>query len=475
MARLSNALPAIGAARLRMTRPVLWILSLLVFGGAALAIPAEQFPIGAPALASVYIFFAFSVLLVSKVGDNAFGEVGFLYLALGLAYTVLPAAFFMALGLETSEGTAWERLAILLPEATELGRHLWRHVLFLFGVAVGYLLVRRRMTAKQAAVPAPHRAHPMVVAFLMVLILVSIGITTLLSAPTESYIDHYTRYDHLSAGPKMVVHLFFLLKTAAYYILIAIMFRDYRRYRWLILVAVVAICGYETVYSFGSRILTLTIILAAVCMYHYKVRKVTLRQGAVGFLAIATLFSAIELFRSLEFDLSAAREAVSTEGAGPAAEFGAVFFTSFHLYSEREQGALPPRELPMFFNDVLSLIPFVDHVDWHPQYWYARHYFPDAAVPPETMGPIADSALWGGEVDLLFRSLLSGALYGWLMNWYLRRQTRWWASVIYAYCFATCVMTLKYSILYPLGLLKILLPGMLVLWAFNRLFVRSRL
>lgn len=475
MARLSNALPAIGAARLRMTRPVLWILSLLVFGGAALAIPAAQFPIGAPALASVYIFFAFTVLLVSKVGDNAFGEVGFLYLALGLAYTVLPAAFFMALGLETSEGTAWERLAILLPEATELGRHLWRHVLFLFGVAVGYLLVRRRMTAKQAAVPAPHRAHPMVVAFLMVLILVSIGITTLLSAPTESYIDHYTRYDHLSAGPKMVVHLFFLLKTAAYYILIAIMFRDYRRYRWLILVAVVAICGYETVYSFGSRILTLTIILAAVCMYHYKVRKVTLRQGAVGFLAIATLFSAIELFRSLEFDLSAAREAVSTEGAGPAAEFGAVFFTSFHLYSEREQGALPPRELPMFFNDVLSLIPFVDHVDWHPQYWYARHYFPDAAVPPETMGPIADSALWGGEVDLLFRSLLSGALYGWLMNWYLRRQTRWWASVIYAYCFATCVMTLKYSILYPLGLLKILLPGMLVLWAFNRLFVRSRL
>ena len=47
---------------------------------------------------------------------------GFLYLALGLAYTVLPALFFMALGLETSEGTAWERLALLLPESSELGR-----------------------------------------------------------------------------------------------------------------------------------------------------------------------------------------------------------------------------------------------------------------------------------------------------------------------------------------------------------------
>lgn len=463
------------AARSRLARSLLWISSLLVFGGAALAIPAGQFPVGAPALVSLYIFFAFSVLLVDKVGDNAFGEVGFLYLALGLAYTVLPALFFMALGLETSEGTAWERLALLLPESSELGRHLWRHVLFLFGVAVGYLLVRRSMTAAEASIPPPHPAHPLVISFVIALIVVSIGITTLLSAPTESYIDHYTRYDHLSAGPKMVVHLFVLLKTSAYYILIALLFRDYRRYRWTIVFSVLAICGYETVYSFGSRILTLTIILAAICMYHYKVRKVTLRQGAVGFLSIAALFSAIELFRSLEFDLSAAREAVASEGAGPAAEFGAVFFTGFHLYSEREQGSLPPRELPMFFNDALSLIPFVDHVDWHPQYWYARYYFPDAAVPPETMGPIADSALWGGEIDLLFRSLLSGALYGWLMNWYLRRQSRWWASVIYAYCFATCVMTLKYSILYPLGLLKILLPGFVVLWAFNRLFVRSRL
>ncbi len=464
-----------GVARIRKAKPVLWAASLLVFGAAALALPEEQLAIGAPLLASLYVFFAFCVLLISKVGNNAIGEVGFLYLGLGLAYTVLPAAFFMALGLDTSEGTPWERLAVLLPEASELGRHLWRHVLFLFGVAVGYLLVRNRMTPQQASPPPPHKAHPLVVMFLILLILVSIGITTLLSAPAESYIDHYTRYDHLSPAPKMVVHLFFLLKTSSYYILIALLFRDYQRYRWLIVLSVVAICSYETIYSFGSRILTLTIILAAFCMYHYKVRRVSLREGAISFLAIASLFSAIELVRSLEFDLTAASQAVASEGAGPAAEFGAVFFTSFHLYSEREQGSLPPTEWPMFFNDLLSQVPFIAHVDWHPQYWYAKHYFPDAAVPPETMGPIADSAIWGGEIDLLLRSLLSGALYGWLMNWYLRQQSKWWVSVIYAYCFATSVMTLKYSILYPLGLFKILLPGIVLTWAFNKIFVRSKL
>jgi hypothetical protein len=274
----------------------------------------------------------------------------------------------------------------------------------------------------------------------------------------------------------MIVYLFFILKSASYYILLTLLFSDFKRYRWLVVAVVLGLSAYETIYSFGSRIQTLSIILASVCLYHYKVRKITLKQGALSFLAIAALFSIIELFRSLEFDLSDARQAVSADGAGPASEFGAVFFTGFHLYAERAQGSLPPREWPMLFNDVLSLIPFVDHVEWHPQYWYARHYFPNAAVPPETMGPIADSAIWGGEVDLVVRSLLSGALYGWLMNWFLRQQSHWWSSVIYAYCFATCVMTLKYSILYQLApVLKIIVPGMVVVWFFNRLFIRTKL
>ena len=249
------------------------------------------------------------------------------------------------------------------------------------------------------------------VVFLATTILISILAISALSAPVETYIDHYTRFDHLSWLTLRAVYILLILKTSAYYILLTLMFHDYRRYKRYIAAVVVVICVYETAYSLGSRIETLSILLGVVCLYHYKVRRISIKQGALAFLAIATLFSAIELFRSLEFDLSDARNVVSAEGASPASEFGAVYFTGFHLYSERAQGTLPTYGYPMFFSDLLALIPFIDHTEWNPQYWYARNYFPEAAVPPQTMGPIADSAIWGGEVDLLFRSILNGAIF----------------------------------------------------------------
>ncbi len=126
----------------------------------------------------------------------------------------------------------------------------------------------------------------------------------------------------------------------------------------------------------------------------------------------------------------------------------------------------------MLINDLLAVVPFVDHETWNPMYWYARNYFPNAIVPPATVGPIAESAVWGGELDLAIRACLIGALYAGLMRWFLRRRTEWWALVIYSYLFATCVMTLKYSVLYQLApLVRTLAPGLLLfsaaMWCFT--------
>jgi hypothetical protein len=115
----------------------------------------------------------------------------------------------------------------------------------------------------------------------------------------------------------------------------------------------------------------------------------------------------------------------------------------------------------MFFNDIISIIPFIDHIKYNPQYWYARNYFPKAVVPPTTMGVLADSAIWGGEWDLLVRALINGALFALLTRWFLRRREKWWALTIYIYCFATCIMTLKYSVLFQLApLFRVILPSL---------------
>ncbi|OOG50596.1 hypothetical protein B0E49_17870 [Polaromonas sp. C04] len=286
---------------------------------------------------------------------------------------------------------------------------------------------------------------------------------TLLSAPVSTYYENYARFDHLSWFYLRFVYICLVLKAGGYFILITFLFRDYKKYKFLIIIITPTICLYEMIYSFGSRIEAFTILIGVVCLYHFLVKPITLKKGLISFIAIAMLFSAVELFRASGFSLTAAQNTVSERGAMPASELGAVYFTGFHLYEERAQRSLPPREWPMFFDDFLPLIPFIDHTRWNPQYWYARNYFPGAVVPPETLGPIADSAIWGGEIDLLARSLINGAFFAYLVRWFLRRKDKWWGMVIYAYCYATCILTLKYSVLYLLTpLLKILLPTLLV-------------
>lgn len=48
-----------------------------------------------PSLATITIFAVFSIILKGRVGDNLFGEIGFLYLGLAVVYTILPASAFI--------------------------------------------------------------------------------------------------------------------------------------------------------------------------------------------------------------------------------------------------------------------------------------------------------------------------------------------------------------------------------------------
>lgn len=79
------------------------------------------------------------------------------------------------------------------------------------------------------------------------------------------------------------------------------------------------------------------------------------------------------------------------------------------------------------------------------------------------MGPIADSAIWGGEIDLALRGLFTGLGYGWLARWALKSRDRLFANVAYVFLFATSVMVLKYSLVYQVSqMLRTLIPAVLL-------------
>ena len=441
------------------------VLTLLAFPTAAVlgfalhgVAPAVVAPYLAPTMASVGVFAVFTFALKRKVGANIFGEIGFLYLGFVLAYTVVPALGFMAAGLDQLGPLSW-----LQPDPERLVAHLWRHVLFQSAVSLGYLALRGAAAPQTNPRPERPERDRRALVFSAILIAVSIASMTLMSAPVHSYYEHYTRYDHLPWLAHKLISFAVRSSLGLYCVLLALLFRDYKRYKVVIPIVVIAICAHELVYSYGARIQALIVLMQAVCLYHFQVRRISIKAGVIACLAMAAVFSVVELVRPLEADSASAAPSLAETTLKPASEFGAVFLPGFHLYEERRQHALPPVEWPMFFYDAISLVTFGDFTRWNPMNWYADNYFPTVDIPPFTMGPIADSAMWGGEPDLVIRGLINGMFFAYIMRWFIRRRQKWWGLAVYAYCYSTCILTVKYTIFLDLSLIeKNLIPALLL-------------
>jgi hypothetical protein len=419
-----------------------------------------------PVFATIVIFLYFSLRLRSQIQDNIFGEIGFLYLAFAVAYTVFPAYGILTMN-SLSYGTGLQYLAHLLPNQGELGLQLWRQALFIAAIASGYLLFRagNRPNNRLAfsSIDAFGGAEKLVVCFLFVTILTSIVLLWGLAAPVTEYIDNYTKYANLSWFGTRIVNICTVIKTGGTFVLLTVMFRNYKRYRLYIWPFVLLRVVQEVLDSLGARIEAFTILVAAAVLYHHCVKRISLKMGLLITLTLGVIFSAVEIARFANVDPSVLNEGALQGQGMPAAELGALFVPGFHLYSERTHGGLPPVPWQLFFNDFISVLPLADQTKWNPMYWYAANYFPGAVVPPMTMGPIALSALWGGEIGLFVEGFINGILFAFLMRWFARGRRGWRAMTAYVFCYSTCIMCLKYSILWHLApLVKIVLPLVLI-------------
>jgi hypothetical protein len=465
-----------GSSQRPLRISILATVAVSIVLGVALAstLRPERSYILLPTLACLTLFVLFSTILKARVGDNLFGELGFLYLALAIVYTISPAFTFVILDLDLASGWVWQNLSLLLPAPYELGIHLWRHALFIAAVAAGYLLIRGRKVPSSLSIKDTAGLDERTILFLVLMLLVCLLCIGMMSAPVNNYWENYTRYDHLSFLPRKFVSLCTRVKQGFYVVLITFLFINIKKYKWTTIIVVLGMAIYEIIYTFGSRIESLIVLLMAICLYHHFVKAVTLKKGLIAFVAITSVFSALEIFRYYGFNLSQSKSVVSAQGIKPASEFGAVYFTGFHLYSERTKGTMAPKEWPMFFYDFTSLVTPNDYKRWDPQFWYARAYYPNDVVPPQTMGPIADSAIWGGEIDLIIRGLINGAFFAYLVRWFITRRDKWWAVAIYVFCYATCIITLKYSVFVQLNpLLKTFVPTILLIELMRKLLPKK--
>jgi hypothetical protein len=260
-----------------------------------------------------------------------------------------------------------------------------------------------------------------------------------------------------------------------YTILLTLLFSKYKHYKWLVYAVVASLCIIETVYSYGSRIYSMIILLQSFFLYNYFVRSVKIKFVIVASVTLMTLFSAIEIIRLQDVKSVDIQDSLSEKGIGVPGELGAVYFPSFQLYNDRKRNALPARDWQMFFFDFISPFTFNSDTRRNPMWWYAINYYPSVEVPPFTIGPIAESALWGGELDLLCRGIINGLFFACIVNWFIQKREKFWAVAIYVYCYSFSIITIKYSIFFYLTpLVKELIPTILIILFFIMFVQKSR-
>jgi hypothetical protein len=295
-----------------------------------------------------------------------------------------------------------------------------------------------------------------------------------MSAPVETYYDAYSRYEGLSWSLRKIASICIRFKSAIYVITMSLMFLHYKKYQFLLLFFVVITCGFELIFSFGARIQVFITLIQYLCLYTLLVKPIPLRNIFFISAILIPLFFLVEVVRlGVGFQgVDAAIDGISFQLPW---EFNAVFYTGLHLYAERSAGAMPYLEWPMFFNDFISIFTFNDFLRWNPMEWYYLNFFPSAPVAPYTLGPIADSAIWGGEIDLFFRGMLNGLFFAAITCWFSLYKNKWWALSIYIFCCGASIVTLKYSIFYILTpLVKNMIPVILTVLLFRKLIKKNR-
>jgi len=442
---------------------------LVVIGMGALENPLWD--VAAPMTATVVGFLAFVWQLRRRVGESLVGDLALVYLGFLLLYTLVPG-LVLFYGLSSDISGALQEL---LPSADETGRQLWRQVLFGATFALAYLAARGRAPLPMVEVSDPGHRRPRTILAVSVLVLGCLFVLLAFSAPVETYYDHYTRYDHLGWITRKFVSLTLRVSFGLYCALLTFLYLDAKRWSRTIPLVVLTLVAFEVLYSRGARIQGLIVLLMAMVLHHLTRRRITLKQLTMAATLAVAAFTAIEVVRMLA-DVSDTRESLLESGVGPPAEFLAVFLPSLYLYTERASATLAAAPWPMFFYDVISLFTFGDFTKYVPMHWYAAEYFPFLDVPPFTIGPIAESALWGGELDLAIRGLLNGLFFAWIVRAFIRYKDKWWGLAIYAYCYATCALALKYSIFTHVQLVeKNLLPAFLLVGGLRLLIPRRSL
>ena len=395
----------------------------------------------------IEIQFAFMIinfiLFLRYMYDNesqaALSDAGFVVSGFLLCYTVFPILQYLT-GFYVFTG-----LGNLDLSYENISDNTYRHILFQLMFQFAYASINfnsSRVTASQI-IGSPSD-FVVVVSFLAFVL--TIAILDFFSSPIETYYDNYTRYDHLDAVTRKIVSVAVRVYRGLLPFLIMFAFLKFRQNFFLMFAIILLLCSVDIYITRGARIQALMTIVQAVGLYCLLVGPIKFYRLLLAVFIVIFGFTLVEVVRLSTGNFVEVVENMSTV----AGEFNSLYYPEIHLYELRETNSIPDYNVQMIFKDVITLIPFVSFDGVSPMIWYWKNFHPSVPHAPFTLGPISDSAIWGGVIGLIFRAIALAFVLGFLRRVLLNRSSGWVKVCAYSYVVSVGVLSLKYGVLTPL-------------------------
>lgn len=394
---------------------------------------------------SLLFNYFFNLKLKNRFGKFRFLEIGYHLNLFFSFYIIVPTIALISSSFTVGDPISYVFNGFTYSKESLFVKHLIRMLVFQLFFIVSYLKIRNTNIIRYKISDFNYK-KAFVILFSVILVICYL-LLFLLSNDFDGYIESYKRYDHLNRPLRLFVSFIVRFKFAFIVLFLIYFFIYFKKRKIILSLGFFVLLFVESKYSSGARISVLFLMLQGFGLYIIINGLPKVRNLLIVSLTCLILFTFIEKTRN-----NSENDQVTNELAALLpGEFGAVFFTSYHLYQEREDNQLPSKSYKMFLFDFIS--PFIPNASIgkiDPIFWYQKNYFPESEVPPFTLGPIANTAIWEGEIGLFLRACICGILLGLFSNFITRNNITLFNLFVYLSFFSTTVMVMKYSIFFHL-------------------------
>lgn len=412
------------------------------------SISEENRPVILPILTTIVTAAVFLWVLRLRNGSIPIFEIGMIYLAVVVLYTLYPLAGYIINGC-TYTAFNDNRLFYAQPTPEEIGTLGWYHVIHLVSFVVVYLLVRIRLPRGSLGFKMPDRTSFLILVGLYLMItLFSLFLSAAYGFTKVSYIESYLLQKGLPFGLAQVAGLLSGARLTVELAILACLFNKYRKY-WVLIFAWLGWIALETYIQAGSRTEFVMLVIAAAMMYHYLVRRIRLVSLAIGGFLLLTLFVSYGLLRMGWFFSE------TTEFYNPfayAGEFEVIFANAYDFLYRLSGTAI---ELPpgFYLTDLVTMIPRqllpFDKISLSE--WYVNIFYPTYADMGGGLafGTISESILGGGWLDLVIRGAALGLILAQIHRFCLSHRPSFWIFVFYVWLSVQMYQSFRHTTFFP--------------------------